>query len=58
MGNWENTYYEIHDEVTSLGVREQFNTLVEQLSNSKKFKHQSVRRRWMEALKIIRENEQ
>ena len=57
MGNWDNLYYEIHEEITRLGVKKNFNQLVQQLSAADEYKHQSARDRWSLALKMIRNNE-
>ena len=57
MGNWDNLFYEIHDEVNTLGLRTQFNSLVNRLSFEDRYKHQPVRERWSVALQMIRNNE-
>lgn len=58
MGNWDNLYHEILEEITQLGMKQKFKCLLQKLSIQDKFKHQSVRDRWCVALQIIRNNEQ
>lgn len=58
MGNWDNLYYEIHEEITQLGMKQRFRSLLLELSIQDKFKHQSARDRWCVALQIIRNDEQ
>jgi len=57
MGNWDNLYYEIHDEITLMGLQKEFSNLVNQLSCEEKYKHQPVRARWSAALQMIQNNE-
>jgi hypothetical protein len=58
MGNWDNFYYEMHEELTQLGMKQRFNSLLQELSTQDKFKHQSVRDRWNTAFQMIRNDEQ
>lgn len=57
MGNWENLYYEIHEEVTTRGVKKQFYQLVRQLAETDQFRNKGARAQWNEALSMIRKNE-
>lgn len=57
MGNWDNLYYEIHDEITLMGLQKEFSNLVNQLSCEDKYKHQPARARWSTALLMIQNNE-
>ena len=58
MGNWDNFYYEMHEELTQLGMRQRFNSLLQELSTQDKFKYKSVRDRWNTAFQMIRNDEQ
>ncbi|MFT4599015.1 MAG: hypothetical protein ACJAR8_001237 [Bacteroidia bacterium] len=58
MGNWDNFYYEMHEELTQLGMKQRFNSLLQELSTQDKFKYKSVRDRWNTAFKMIRNDEQ
>jgi hypothetical protein len=58
MGNWDNFYYEMHEELTQLGMKQRFISLLQELSTQDKFKHQSVRDRWNTAFQMIRNDEQ
>jgi hypothetical protein len=58
MGNWDNFYYEMHEELTQLGMKQRFNSLLQELSTQDKFKYKSVRDRWNTALQMIRNDEQ
>ena len=58
MGNWDNLYHEILEEVTQLRMKHKFKYLLQKLSIQDKFKHQSRRDRWCVALQMIRNNEQ
>ncbi|MBT8327451.1 MAG: hypothetical protein KJP21_06990 [Bacteroidia bacterium] len=57
MGNWDDFYYEIHEEVTSLGLHHQFNNLVNKLNDQEIYQHQSIRDKWSVALNMIKNNE-
>jgi hypothetical protein len=57
MGNWDNFYYEMHEELTQLGMKQRFISLLQELSTQDKFKHQSVRDRWNTAFQMIRNDE-
>lgn len=57
MGNWDNLYYEIHDEITLMGLNQEFNNLVNRLSYEEKYKHQPTRARWNAAFQMIKNNE-
>ena len=57
MGNWDNLYYEIHEEIALMGLQKEFSNLVNRLSYEDKFKHQTARARWNAAFIMIKNNE-
>ena len=57
MGNCDNLYTEIYEDITSMGHHQKFNKLVNKLSNDDKYKHHPVRERWNVALQMIKNDE-
>jgi|TARA_R110002072_G_scaffold185442_1_gene342335 hypothetical protein len=49
MGSYEDIFYEVIEEVESLGLRKQFDKELKNLRDDDKFKYVEIRDRWWEA---------
>jgi hypothetical protein len=56
MGQYEDLFYEIYDEVTNNNLNEEFNMQLSKMEFQDKHKHKSVKEKWEYALNRIKEN--
>lgn len=56
MGQYEDLFYEIYDEVTNNNLNEEFNIQLSKMEFQDKHKHKSVKEKWEYALNRIKEN--
>ncbi len=57
MGNWENLYLEIYDEVSKRGANQAFYAYVDELSNERKYRYKDMRELWRMAFEKIKQDE-
>ena len=56
MGNCENLYLEIYDEVCRLKANEQFYKTIDNLSIDPRYKYKGMREKWQLAFNLIKRN--
>ena len=56
MGQYEDLFYEIYDEVTNNNLNEEFNMQLSKMEFQDKHKHKSVKEKWEYALNRIKED--
>ena len=56
MGQYEDLFYEIYDEVTNNNLNEEFNIQLSKMEFQDKHKYKSVKEKWEYALSRIKED--
>jgi hypothetical protein len=56
MGQYEDLFYEIYDEVTNNNLNEEFNMQLSKMEFQDKHKYKSVKEKWEYALSRIKED--
>jgi|19_taG_2_1085344.scaffolds.fasta_scaffold00015_177 hypothetical protein len=46
MGSIEDSYWEVYTQIEKLGLREEFNQQLKEMTDSEKFKYMETHRRW------------
>ena len=46
MGNWEDFWWETHNEVQELGLKKEFDTQLKKMESQDKHKYKDTRARW------------
>ena len=54
MGHYEDFFWEVTEEVKSLGLRKEFDKMIKDLSNQEEYRHKSIKVRWEAALNKIK----
>lgn len=56
MGQYEDLFYEIYDEVKNSNLSDEFNMQLSKMEFQDKHRHKSVKEKWEYALNRIKEN--
>jgi len=46
MGHYEDAFYEIHNDISKKGLREEFESQIQKMLNQEKHKHKSTKEMW------------
>ena len=58
MGNWEDFWWEVHEEITKKGLKKEFDAQLEKMGGQSKWQYADTRSRWDYArTKVINESE-